>query len=230
MRRQRKREGAEPWRRAGDRRARFVSFPPGVTRRPTSSAAFAAVIRAPGTPRSKGLPVSTRESSCRQASDLLRAIMNAAVEAELIEVNPVQVASSRVRSEIGTLGERVAAMTRARCESLRVVGFRDGRVPALPRDPTIATWAMIASRLPPVAPQALGHVLGHDGERRRPPFLGWRDRARARVGRGGDGDGVTTPGNATSSGAPGGRQPGPPRAALCAAGRCVPDGRGRVLT
>ncbi len=39
----------------------------------------------------QGLPVSTRESSCRQAYDLLRAIMNAAVEAELIEVNPVQV-------------------------------------------------------------------------------------------------------------------------------------------
>ena len=39
----------------------------------------------------QGLPVSTRESSCRQAYDLLRAIMNAAVEAEFIEVNPVQV-------------------------------------------------------------------------------------------------------------------------------------------
>ena len=39
----------------------------------------------------QGLPVSTREPSCRQAYDLLRAIMNAAVEAELIEVNPVQV-------------------------------------------------------------------------------------------------------------------------------------------
>lgn len=39
----------------------------------------------------QGLPVKRRESSCRQAYDLLRAIMNAAVEAELIDVNPVRV-------------------------------------------------------------------------------------------------------------------------------------------
>lgn len=39
----------------------------------------------------QGLPVRTRESSCRQAYDLLRAIMNAAVEDELIDVNPVKV-------------------------------------------------------------------------------------------------------------------------------------------
>ena len=39
----------------------------------------------------QGLPVIARESSCRQAYDLPRAIMNSAVEAELGEVNPVQV-------------------------------------------------------------------------------------------------------------------------------------------
>lgn len=39
----------------------------------------------------QGLPVGVRESSCRQAYDLLRAIMNSAVEAELIDANPVQV-------------------------------------------------------------------------------------------------------------------------------------------
>lgn len=42
----------------------------------------------------QGLPVKARESSCRQAYDLLRAIMNAAVEDELIEVNPVRVKSA----------------------------------------------------------------------------------------------------------------------------------------
>lgn len=39
----------------------------------------------------QSLPVKARESSCRQAYDLLRAIMNAAVEDELIDVNPVKV-------------------------------------------------------------------------------------------------------------------------------------------
>ena len=39
----------------------------------------------------QSLPVKTRESSCRQAYDLLRAIMNAAVEDELIDINPVKV-------------------------------------------------------------------------------------------------------------------------------------------
>ena len=39
----------------------------------------------------QGVPVKTREASCRQAYDLLRAIMNAAVEDELVEVNPVRI-------------------------------------------------------------------------------------------------------------------------------------------
>jgi integrase len=39
----------------------------------------------------QGLPVERRESSSRQAYDLLRAIMNAALEAELVDMNPVKV-------------------------------------------------------------------------------------------------------------------------------------------
>ncbi len=39
----------------------------------------------------RGVPVKMREASCRQAYDLLRAIMNAAVEDELVELNPVKI-------------------------------------------------------------------------------------------------------------------------------------------
>lgn len=39
----------------------------------------------------QGMPVKTREASCRQAYDLLRAIMNAAVEDEIVELNPVRI-------------------------------------------------------------------------------------------------------------------------------------------
>lgn len=39
----------------------------------------------------QGTPVKTREASCRQAYDLLRAIMNAAVEDEIVELNPVRI-------------------------------------------------------------------------------------------------------------------------------------------
>lgn len=39
----------------------------------------------------QGVPVGTREASCRQAYDLLRAIMNAAVEDELVALNPVRI-------------------------------------------------------------------------------------------------------------------------------------------
>lgn len=39
----------------------------------------------------QGLPVKMREASCRQAYDLLRAIMNTAVEDEIISLNPVRI-------------------------------------------------------------------------------------------------------------------------------------------
>lgn len=47
----------------------------------------------------QGLPVGTRESSCKQAFDLLRAIFNAAIEDELVESNPVKLkAASRAQA------------------------------------------------------------------------------------------------------------------------------------
>lgn len=46
----------------------------------------------------QGLPVKTREASCRQAYDLLRAIMNYAVDDELIDVNPVRIREARQAS------------------------------------------------------------------------------------------------------------------------------------
>jgi hypothetical protein len=39
----------------------------------------------------QGLPVKEREASSRQAYDLLRAIMNTALDDELVEVNPVRI-------------------------------------------------------------------------------------------------------------------------------------------
>ncbi|MBK8463787.1 MAG: tyrosine-type recombinase/integrase [Nigerium sp.] len=94
----------------------------------------------------QGLPVGTRESSCRQAYDLLRAIMNAAVEAELIEVNPVQVKAatqaqaSRERDLDPLPIEVLYAVAEQMPEPWRlgvllggVLGLRSGEVRALQR-------------------------------------------------------------------------------------------------
>lgn len=94
----------------------------------------------------QGLPVSTRESSCRQAYDLLRAIMNAAVEAELIEVNPVQVKAatqaqaSRERETdplpidvLYAVAEQMPAPWRLGVLLGGVLGLRSGEVRALQR-------------------------------------------------------------------------------------------------
>lgn len=94
----------------------------------------------------QGLPLKTRESSCRQAYDLLRAILNAAVEDELVEVNPVKVkAAARAQAsrerEIDPLPIEVlyavadAMPARWRLGVLLggVLGLRSGEVRALQR-------------------------------------------------------------------------------------------------
>lgn len=94
----------------------------------------------------QGLPVKTRESSCRQSYDLLRAIMNTAVENELIDVNPVKVkaaASAQASRErdIDPLPVPVLfAVADAMPERWRlgvllagVLGLRSGEVRALQR-------------------------------------------------------------------------------------------------
>lgn len=92
------------------------------------------------------LPVRTRESSCRQAYDLLRAIMNAAIEDELIDVNPVRVkaaSSAQASRERDLPPLPVPVLYRvadAMPERLRlgvlmggVLGLRSGEVRALQR-------------------------------------------------------------------------------------------------
>ncbi|MBN9106177.1 MAG: tyrosine-type recombinase/integrase [Propionibacteriaceae bacterium] len=94
----------------------------------------------------QSLPVKTRESSCRQAYDLLRAIMNAALEDELIDVNPVKVkaaAQAQVSRErnLPPLSIPVLYLVAdAMPERLRlgvllggVLGMRSGEVRALQR-------------------------------------------------------------------------------------------------
>lgn len=94
----------------------------------------------------QNLPVKTRESSCRQAYDLLRAIMNAAVEDELIDINPVQVkaaAHAQVARERDLAPLPIPILFRvadAMPERLRlgvllggVLGMRSGEVRALQR-------------------------------------------------------------------------------------------------
>lgn len=94
----------------------------------------------------QGLPVTTRESSCRQAFDLLRAILNAAVEDELIDVNPVKVkAAARAQASrerdidplpIGVLYAVADAMPpqwRLGVLLGGVLGLRSGEVRALQR-------------------------------------------------------------------------------------------------
>lgn len=94
----------------------------------------------------QGLPTGTRESSCRQAYDLLRAIMNSAVEAELIDVNPVHVKAatkaqaSRERDLDPLPVDVLYAVAKEMPESWRlgvllggVLGLRSGEVRALQR-------------------------------------------------------------------------------------------------
>lgn len=94
----------------------------------------------------QGLPVKARESSCRQAYDLLRAIMNAAVEDELIDINPVRVKAashakvSRERDIAPLPPEVLYAIADAMPERWRlgvllggVLGLRSGEVRALQR-------------------------------------------------------------------------------------------------
>ena len=94
----------------------------------------------------QNMPVKTRESSCRQAYDLLRAIMNAAVEDELIDNNPVKVkaaAQAQVSRERELAPLPIPVLFRiadAMPERLRlgvllggVLGLRSGEVRALQR-------------------------------------------------------------------------------------------------
>ncbi|MGC3995508.1 MAG: tyrosine-type recombinase/integrase [Propionicimonas sp.] len=94
----------------------------------------------------QNMPVKTRESSCRQAYDLLRAIMNAAVEEELIDNNPVKVkaaAQAQVSRERDLAPLPIPVLYRvadAMPERLRlgvllggVLGLRSGEVRALQR-------------------------------------------------------------------------------------------------
>lgn len=93
-----------------------------------------------------GLPLSSRESSCRQAYDLLRAIMNSAVEDELIEVNPVKVkAASRAQASrerdidplpvavLYAVADRMPEAWRLGVLLGGVLGLRSGEVRALQR-------------------------------------------------------------------------------------------------
>jgi len=94
----------------------------------------------------QGLPLTTRESSCRQAYDLLRAVFNAAVEDELVAANPVKVkAAARAQAsrerEIDPLpievlyavAEAMPARWRLGVLLGGVLGLRSGEVRALQR-------------------------------------------------------------------------------------------------
>lgn len=94
----------------------------------------------------RGLPVKTRESSSRQSYDLLRAILNAAVEEELIDVNPVRIkdaASARASRErdqdplpfdiLYRVADAMPAPWRLGVLIGGVLGLRSGEVRALQR-------------------------------------------------------------------------------------------------
>jgi integrase len=91
-----------------------------------------------------GLPVEKRESSCSQAYDLLRAVMNAAVDEEMIDVNPVRVKGASKPSKERDLDPlpvpTLYAIADAMPEQYRlgvliggVLGLRSGEVRALSR-------------------------------------------------------------------------------------------------
>ena len=94
----------------------------------------------------RGLPVKTRESSSRQSYDLLRAILNAAVEEELIDVNPVRIKdaasakASRERDQdplpfdiLYRVADAMPAPWRLGVLLGGVLGLRSGEVRALQR-------------------------------------------------------------------------------------------------
>ena len=94
----------------------------------------------------RGLPVKTREASSKQAYDLLRAIMNAALDEELIEVNPVRIKdaasakASRERDQdplpfdiLFRVADAMPAPWRLGVLLGGVLGLRSGEVRALQR-------------------------------------------------------------------------------------------------
>lgn len=107
----------------------------------------------------RGLPVKTRESSSRQSYDLLRAILNAAVEEELIDVNPVRIKdaasakASRERDQdplpfdiLYRVADAMPAPWRLGVLIGGVLGLRSGEVRALQRRDFTLTGEVPCSR------------------------------------------------------------------------------------
>lgn len=118
-----------------------------------------------------GLPVTTREASCKQAYDLLRAIMNSAVDEELIETNPVRlkVASraqaSRERDTDPLPVEVLYAVADAMPDRYRlgvllggVLGMRSGEVRGLQRRDFHLTGEVPTVKVERAVKQAEGSV------------------------------------------------------------------------